>query len=185
MAGDSPDTLPATRRSWTNHPLPQKRSRLTLRREFTGQEYEALRRGLIPEAMEDKWFIYMEGNTLFFHRSWTGFCIYQLILSQEGEGYAVAEALVNRDPGQYSGGGESYDVKLLTFLVDNLLLGEVSTFPIPAGVPAGVASGLYHHHVAGVGARARATQERTSAPGLVWAWLRWLVRGLGREWKRR
>lgn len=26
--------------------------------------------------MEDKWFWYMEGDTLYIHRSWTGFCIY-------------------------------------------------------------------------------------------------------------
>jgi hypothetical protein len=185
MAADSPVTLPATRRSWTNHPLPEKRSRLMLRREFTGQEYEALRRGLIPEAMEDKWFIFMEGDTLCFHRSWTGFCIYQLRLRKEGEGYAVDEALVNRDPGQYAGGGEAYDVKLLTFLIDVLLLGKVSTFPVPAGVPAGMATGLYHQHVAGVGSRVREKRERAGATGWVWAWLKWLLRGLAREWKKR
>ena len=25
---------------------------------------------------EDKWFIYWENDTLFFHRSWTGVCVY-------------------------------------------------------------------------------------------------------------
>jgi len=32
--------------------------------------------GLVPEEIEDKWFIYWEDDTLFFHRSWTGNCIY-------------------------------------------------------------------------------------------------------------
>lgn len=184
MARDGPKASPATRRSWTNQPLPEKRSRLALRREFTGQEFEALRRGLIPEAMEDRWFIFLEGDILYFHRSWTGYCIYQLSLRKEDAGYAVAEALVNRDAGQYSGGDDAHDVKLLTFLIDNLLLGQVSTFPVPAGVPAGMAAGLYHHHVAGVGPGAQGRRGRTGAPAWVWAWLKGIVRGLGREWKR-
>ena len=181
---DSSEPLPATRESWTNQPLPEKRSALALRRDFTGEEYEALRRGLIPQAMEDKWFIFMEGDTLFFHRSWTGFCIYQVSLRREGAGYVVAEALVNRDASQYSGGSEGYDLKLLSFLIDNFLLGKVSMFPLPAGVPAGVAAGLHHHQVAGVGPRARQTRGRASVLRWVWAWLKWIVKGLAREWKR-
>jgi hypothetical protein len=178
MMESSAQQTPATRQSWPNvQPLPEQRAPLSLQREFTDEEYELIRRGLIPEAMEDKWFIFLEGDVLYFHRSWTGFCIYQLNLGKEGAGYAVAAALANRDASQYSGGGDGYDVKLLTFLIDNLLLGKVSTFPVPAGVPAGMATGLYHHHVAGVGPRARATREKTSALGWVWAWLKWLVRG--------
>lgn len=184
MAGDGPDSSQATRRSWTNHPLPEKHAALPLRREFTAREYESLRRGLIPEAMEDKWFIFLEGDVLYFQRSWTGFCIYQLRLRKEGAGYAVAEAFVNRDPGQYSGGGDGYDVKLVTFLIDNLLLGKVSAFPVPPAVPAGIAAGLYHHHVAGVGPGARETRGRAGAPAWMWAWLKGIVRGLWREWRR-
>ena len=186
MAGDNPNPLPATRRSWINQPLPEKRVALALRREFTAREFESLSRGLIPEAMEDKWFIFMEGGTMFFHRSWTGHCIYQLTLKKKAETYSVSDVLVNRDPSQYSGGdgGEGYEVKLLTFLIDNLLLGKVSTFPVPRGVPAGVAAGLYHHHVAGVGPRRGEKRERVGGLGWVWAWLKWIIKGLAREWKR-
>jgi hypothetical protein len=93
----------------------------------------------------------------------------------------VAETLVNRDPGQYSATDNSYDEKLLIFLIDNLLLKKRSMFPVPAGVPSGIATGLYHHHVAGVGPRARETQNRMSALSWPWAWLKWLVRGLIRD----
>jgi hypothetical protein len=184
MMSDGPEPLPATRESWTNHPLPEKRSRLDLSREFTEQEYEALRRGSIPEAMEDKWFIFAEDAALYFHRSWTGHCIYQLTIEREGEKYWISEALVNRDPSQYSSESDDYDVKLLTFLIDNFLLGKNCTFPLPGGVRTGVAAGLYHHHVAGVGSRARGKRKRTSAPGWLWAWLKWLVKELVREWRK-
>lgn len=73
--------------------------------------------------MEDKWFIFLEGDTLFFHRSWTGHCIFRLTLTREGEKYAVSDALVNRDAGQYGGADDVNDERLLTYLIDNLLLG--------------------------------------------------------------
>ena len=105
--------------------------------------------------------------------------------------FRVASALESSDDTQGpttcagdSGGDDAHDVKLLTFLIDNLLLGQVSTFPVPAGVPAGMAAGLYHHHVAGVGPGAQGRRGRTGAPAWVWAWLKGIVRGLGREWKR-
>ncbi len=168
----------ATRQSWSNvQPLPEQRAWLSLQREFTQEEYELIRYGLIPEAMEDKWFIFLEEDVLYFHRSWTGFCIYQLSLINQGANYTVAEALANRDASQYSGTDDGYDEKLLTFLIDNLLLGRRSMFPVPAGVPSGIATGLYHHHVAGVGPRARETPERMSGCGWLWTWLKWLIRG--------
>ena len=167
-------TTPATRQSWTNTPLPEKRSRLALRREFTEGEYEAIRHGLVPEQMEDKWFIFLEADTLYFHRSWTGHCIFQLTLTRTGENYAVSDALVNRDAGQYGGTDDVYDVRLLTYLINNLLLGGRTMLPTPPGIAAGIQTDLYHHHVAGAGRRAAETPGEKRKGG----WLRrWLKRG--------
>lgn len=178
MAESNSERTTATRQSWPNAQLlPQQREPLSLERKFTEQEYELISRGLIPEAMEDKWFIFLEGDGLYFHRSWTGFCIYQLTLKKQGALYQVVEALANRDSNQYSGTDNHYDVDLLNFLIDNFLLGSSSTFPVPAEVPSGIATGLYHHHVAGVGPRSRAAVEPITALKWLWAWLKWLVRG--------
>jgi hypothetical protein len=169
----------ATRQSWTNLPLPEQRTLFSFQREFTAEEYEVIRYGLIPEAMEDKWFIFLEEDVLYFHRSWTGYCIYQLRLTKAGANYAVAEAFVNRDPSQYSSTDDEYDEELLTWVIDNLLLGRSSMFPVPAGVPAGIATGLYHHSVAGVRPRARETPASISLLGVLgwlWAWLKFLIR---------
>ena len=73
----------ATRQSWSNIPLPEQRASLSFEREFTQEEYELIRHGLIPEAMEDKWFIFLEDDVLYFYRSWTGNCIYQLSLRRK------------------------------------------------------------------------------------------------------
>ena len=85
--------------------------------------------------MEDKWFIFLEEDVLYFHRSWTGVCIYQLTLKKEGAEYRVVEALANRDLNQYSATDEHFDKNLLTFLIDRFLLGRDSPLPGLPGVP--------------------------------------------------
>ena len=52
---------------------------------------------MFPKAMEDKWFWYTEGSTLFAHRSRTGYCIYKIDF---GKGCRHT-ATVNREPEQY------------------------------------------------------------------------------------
>ena len=58
----------ATSTSWKTEPLPANRVRLKLERSFDAAEWDALQQGVIPEEMEDKWFIYEEGGWLNFHR---------------------------------------------------------------------------------------------------------------------
>jgi hypothetical protein len=113
----------ATRRSWKNlQPLPAARAPLAIHSEFSGQEYERISCGLIPQEMEDKWFIFMEEGTLYFHRSWTGYCIYQLRLVSRGNSYVVADAWASRDREQYRWTDDSYDERQLLSLIDNMLL---------------------------------------------------------------
>jgi len=139
----------AERNSWQTVPMPESRSCLAFAREFTQEEYNQISLGLIPQEMEDKWFIFLEDNQFFFYRSWTGHCIYQLRLERKEQGYSVAEAWVNRDSKQYSNIDDKHDIALLNFLIDNLLLGRHSPFPVPTDLPKNVPTGLYQHHVAG------------------------------------
>jgi hypothetical protein len=103
--------------------------------------------------MEDKWFIFLEEDWLYFHRSWTGLCIYQIRLERNENGYIVAEALANREPGQNPQTDEKYDAALLNFLVDNFLLGERTPFPLPGDLPKDLPKGAYQHHISGSGYR--------------------------------
>lgn len=66
----------AKKSDWKTEDMPKQKSSFVIERSFTSTEMEILRSGNIPQAMEDKWFWYMEGNTLYAHRSWTGYCIY-------------------------------------------------------------------------------------------------------------
>jgi hypothetical protein len=101
--------------------------------------------------MEDKWFIFMERDWLYFHRSWTGTCIYQIRLAREGERYVVTEALTNRKEEQYRETNNEHDSALLGFLIDNLLLGKQTPFPLPNDLSEDTPTGVYQHHVSGTG----------------------------------
>ncbi len=130
-------------------PMPESRKRLSFKREFSQEEYTRLSLGLVPREMEDKWLIFLEDNQLFFHRSWTGHCLYQLCLEKKEQGYSVAEAWGNRNQDQYRNTDDEYDGALLAFLIDNFLLGKHTPFPVPSGLPEKIPQGLYQHHVAG------------------------------------
>jgi hypothetical protein len=137
----------ATRGSWKTEPLPEARARLAYTRSFAPGERARLVRGIVPAQMEDKWFVFHEPPWLYFHRSWTGICIYALRLSVEGEGCAVDEAWVNRAPAQYREKDDAHDVAILSFLVERLLLGRNPAFPVRAGVDPARAMLLLHHVV--------------------------------------
>ena len=128
--------------------MPEARARLGYARSFDRDRHARVVRGLVPREMEDKWFVFYDEPWLFFHRSWTGLCVYQVRLRAEGEGSVVEEAWVNRAPEEYRETDDAHDVAILSFLVDALLLGLVVPFPVRASVDPKKAS-LVMHHVVG------------------------------------
>lgn len=90
---------------------------------------ERLHAGVIPQQMEDKWFIFWEDDALHFHRSWTGICLYILRFQQDGDLWSSIECTVNRDPEQYGGTDDQHDLLMLSYLIDTLLLGRYAPFP--------------------------------------------------------
>ena len=114
--------LKATRRIWKATAMPRKRARVPLQRTFTKPEFTKLSKGFVPQSMDDRWFIFFEEGWLYFHRSWTGRCIFQIRLQAHKPGYQVAEAWVNQDPQQYRGGGIDGAVGIISNLMDRQLL---------------------------------------------------------------
>lgn len=114
---------------WTTESLPPQRVSILLDRTYSLEEMARIRKGLVPEQMEDKWFIYWKDGALFFHRSWTGFCIYIVHFAAEGDGFKLRQADVNRDPEQYKETSDERDAEMISYLVDVLLLHRNATFP--------------------------------------------------------
>ena len=104
----------ARRGDWKTEPMPEQSESFVLYRSFTDREMFALRLGNVPQAMEDKWFWYMEGSTLWAHRSWTGHCIYRIDFKDDNNHIVT----VNRDPEQYRCTSIQEDIDSLNRLLD-------------------------------------------------------------------
>ena len=94
--------------------MPDQHDTFIFQRPLTSQQMAALRRGNIPQEMEDKWFWFMEGDTLFAHRSWTGICVYRIEFKPDNNHVVT----VNRDPEQYKCTSTAEDAQQLNSLLD-------------------------------------------------------------------
>ena len=112
----------ATRNAWKTRGIPEEKKKLAFTRTYSLAEYQRLQMGFIPDEIENKWFIYMEKDWLYFHHSWTGICIYQAHLEHTKGGYEVIETWVNRDPEQYTNTDDQRDIASLNLLIDRFLL---------------------------------------------------------------
>ncbi|HEX6903929.1 MAG TPA: hypothetical protein VF789_29730 [Thermoanaerobaculia bacterium] len=174
MSGDrDAETDIATRESWKTLPIPEARAELRFSQTYDLADFERIKRGLIPEAMEDKWFIFFEEPWLYLHRSWTGACIYGVRFQPGEGGFTAVESWVSRDPQQYKEDSIDYDRAVLGFLIDRMLLGRPVPFPVRSDLPAGTPEGVYQHHIVG---RAYPEREfRVAQPKRsVWSWLKGL-----------
>jgi hypothetical protein len=142
--------MKATRESWKAIDMPAERTKLPFGRTFSQAEYDRVALGFVPRSMEDKWFIYSGKNRVYFHRSWSHHCIYELHLQQLKNGAKVIEAWVNRNPERYRFRNDDYDVKLLAFIIDRLLLSYDFPFPVPEGLPSAQVP-LHQHNLVGYG----------------------------------
>ena len=106
---------------WQNTPMPEQHASFSLERTFSLEQMRRLQNGLVPEQMEDKWFIYFDDNTLYFHRSWTGFCIYAMHFVERDGQFAITSVDVSRDPEQYKSTDIVEDTSMLNTLIDILL----------------------------------------------------------------
>ena len=139
--------MTATSASWKRLAPPAEREDLGFSALFTEAEAEQMMRGLVPECMEDKWFIYFDSGWLFFHRSWTGALVYALRLDGSPAGVRIVESWVSRNTQQYTGTDTEYDRRLVRFLIDAFLLEKTDArFPMPEGherAPTGIVQHSY------------------------------------------
>jgi len=156
MENDPQELKIARPDSWKTVKMPDTVAFLPFYKTYTSEEFSILSRGFCPREMEDKWFIFMQDNTLFFHRSWTGVCIYKVSFDRQDSEYTVKEALVNRDFKQYKITDDSYDIKLLEWLIDGYLLCQKVPFPLTKDTP----SVVFQHHISGTAYPEVQSQEK-------------------------
>ena len=120
------DKMAANRHDWEREEF-RRLTKIPFKDEYNRDELGRLKEGLVPEAMEDKWFIYFHNNCLYFHRSWTGQGVYQVALKVRRNGTAVVKwAKASKDVIVID---KRYEAAILEFLIANLLLGYDIPFP--------------------------------------------------------
>jgi len=101
------------------------RTDLPLERTFTQNEVDLIKQGFRADSMDIKWSMLFEDGWLAFFRTWWPVPIFLLHLSEEADGARIDQAYANRDTDSYSGTGTEEEMRLITFLIDRLLLGRV------------------------------------------------------------
>lgn len=114
----------ARRSDWKAEPLAVPQPIPAPSRVWTSDEMEAIRRGYVPHMMEEKWFIFTEGNRLFLHRSWTGLGVYEAVFVPAAGGYVIESAVVTGDTAQYRRSPDEAESLTLEVLIASHLLGE-------------------------------------------------------------
>ena len=120
---------------WKTLPFPASHAEVPVDRVFSIAEMTRLRDGLLPEEMEDKWFVVWTGEALDLHRSWTGNHIFRVTFAPAPFGEVVARALANRDPEQYRAPEAGYDGKMAMWVLDAIVLGRWRKLPVVSPSP--------------------------------------------------
>jgi O-acetyl-ADP-ribose deacetylase (regulator of RNase III) len=107
---------------WKTQPFSENHVELSIRRVYSSAEMTRIRDGLVPEEMEDKWFIVWNGETLDLYRSWTGLHVYRVAFAAAPFGERIARAYATRDSSQYTETSDEVDACTVLELIDGLLL---------------------------------------------------------------
>ena len=111
----------AQRSDWKIEPMPALCKALMIQDLYTTQVFELISLGIIPDSMDEKWFVYYESPWLYLHRSWTGICIYKVQFEFINDHFQIVEAFVNQDPSQYKVTDDEQEVTLLRTLLNSVV----------------------------------------------------------------
>ncbi len=90
--------MPVIRSDWINEPMGPAFAEFSLDIRLSSEAMNVVRLGLIPNQMEDKWFLFFEEPVLHFHRSWTGFEAFTMRIEDSPEGYRIKGIKVSQCP---------------------------------------------------------------------------------------
>ena len=106
--------------------MPRLRTRISFDRSSTEVEFERVRQEIMPQTMEERWFVVFEDPWLHVGRSWTGFTIFDVRIVQDGDRYKIAEVWANRDANQYGETNLRREAETLRMVIDHIILGKSS-----------------------------------------------------------
>jgi hypothetical protein len=126
LAIEGKDPLPskevvATADSGPTQPLPDdpsEVSQIECQIEVCAEDMEILRKGHIPNAQEDHWFMYCDDSHIRYFRSWTGMCAYEAHFRKTDEGKFLIDHLsVNKRITEFGVNGDRPAQALFLYLL--------------------------------------------------------------------
>ena len=120
-------------------PIKKSRAIPAPTRVWSEEEMSSMKLGYFARDMNEKWIIFMEGNRLFAHRSWSMIRIYEAnFISVESDyfpvevgdyfpvevGYRIDTAIVNDHRYQWPAKDDEWESAYLELLIAGHLLGE-------------------------------------------------------------
>lgn len=106
----------ATALDWKTLPFGRDVVGWAINLRLTARQFSNLQLGLVPQAMEQKWFAYFSDNVLHMFRSWTGFHQFRVYFVPQAEGAVATVAEANMDRAFFQGTEEEAKAMLLGVL---------------------------------------------------------------------
>ena len=104
LLSHAPPLRAARKTDWKTEPWP---ALTPLEFELT-LEGDRVLLGSVPREMEDKWFVYRDGDQLLIHRSWTGILMFRVAFERLlHDRLRLHNALYNANPEQFTGDAEA------------------------------------------------------------------------------
>lgn len=122
----------ATKDKWETIPMTNPK-KLDVSISLNIEQLTKLKLGLVPNEMEDKWFVYFENKTMHFHRSWTGYEIFKAKLNYNDSGCQINEFCVEQNPEKYKELDDARNISLFKNHIDYLSNREINN-PVKSGI---------------------------------------------------
>ena len=108
----------ATKDSWKTDPMPYENvSRLQMGITMTDEDMGIIRRGHIPEAQEDHWFMYCDDEYIRYYRSWTGMCAFEAHYTRVDDHWLIDSLTINHALAEFGVNGDQSGAFLFIYLL--------------------------------------------------------------------
>lgn len=104
--------------SWKTEPMPPTDiSRIEVNISVSDEDMLIIRKGHIPEAMEDHWFMYCDDEYIRYFRSWSGMCAFEAHFHKVEDHYVIDEICINQALVEFGVNGDKSGVALFLHLL--------------------------------------------------------------------
>lgn len=109
----------ADAKSWNIEPMPEGEDSVTIPfiMHLSSSQMDVLRRGHIPDAQEDHWFMYTDWHHIRYYRSWTGMAAFEAHYMNTQAGYAIDRLTINKNLCQWGVNGNEAGAALFRYLI--------------------------------------------------------------------